>query len=200
MTVAEKGEHEGVLAEVVSEAGLNTDTPQVALETREGRLRATLTVGVNLFALVQLSANAELGIKGFMPYGRGFMISPEVMQSLTADDPQMIGRYIRKYVNGRDLNQKSRQSYVIDLHGLDVDHVRMTYPRTYQYLLQNVKPERDQNPMEYRREKWWLFGGPATSCAMGWPDLIATSALLKPAVTGSSGLWTVILPRIRRFV
>lgn len=74
---------------------------------------------------------------------------------------------IRKYVNGRDLNQKSRQGYDIDLHGLDIDHVKAAYPRTHQYLLQNVKPERDQNPMDYRREVWWLFGRPGNQLRLG---------------------------------
>ncbi len=48
MTVAEKGEKEGVLAEVVSEAELNTDTPQVMLEAREGKVRANFTIGADL--------------------------------------------------------------------------------------------------------------------------------------------------------
>ena len=38
MTVAQAGNHEGVLAEVVSEAELNTDTPKVELERREGKV------------------------------------------------------------------------------------------------------------------------------------------------------------------
>ncbi len=107
-----------------------------------------------------MAANAEIGIKGFMPYGRGFIIDDQTLHSLRADGPDLLGRYLRKYVNGRDLNQKSRNSYVIDLHGLEIEDVRNLYPRTYQYLLENVKPERDQNPMEYRRERWWLFGRP----------------------------------------
>jgi len=106
-----------------------------------------------------------------MPYGRGFMVGPEVVKSLEADDPQIVGRYIRKYVNGRDLNQKSREGYVIDLHGLGIDHVRAAYPRTYQYLLENVKPERDSNPMDYRREKWWLFGRPGNQLRLGLAGL-----------------------------
>ncbi|TGS82739.1 class I SAM-dependent DNA methyltransferase [Mesorhizobium sp. M3A.F.Ca.ET.174.01.1.1] len=171
MTVAVRGEHEGVLAEVVSEAELNTDTPLVVLEVHEGRLRSNLNLGVSLAVLLPLSANAELGIKGFMPYGRGFMISANVAQSLQADDPHIIGQYIRKYVNGRDLNQKSRQSFVIDFHGLGIDQIRTSYPRTYQHLLQNVKPERDQNPMDYRREKWWLFGRPGNQLRDGLAGL-----------------------------
>ena len=64
MTVAEKGDREGVLAEVVSEAELNTDTPQVILRRREGRVRADLTVGADLASTRQLTANDLLAYRG----------------------------------------------------------------------------------------------------------------------------------------
>jgi hypothetical protein len=47
---------------------------------------------------------------------------------------------------------------VIDLFGLSVDDVRMRFPAVYQWLLEKVKPERDQNNRETRRKNWWLFG------------------------------------------
>jgi hypothetical protein len=38
MTVAEKGEHDGIVAEAIAEAGLNTDTPQVDLDVNAGKV------------------------------------------------------------------------------------------------------------------------------------------------------------------
>lgn len=65
---------------------------------------------------------------------------------------------MRPYRNGRDLTDAPRGVLVIDLFGLDAEQVRSRYPAVYQWLLERVKPERDQNNRASRREKWWLFG------------------------------------------
>lgn len=65
---------------------------------------------------------------------------------------------MRPYRNGRDLTDAPRGVLVIDLFGLDAEQVRSRYPAIYQWLLERVKPERDQNNRASRREKWWLFG------------------------------------------
>lgn len=61
MTVAVSGRHNGVLAEVVSEEGLNTDTPQVKLESREGKIRADLTIGADLTSTQGLHRRSYTG-------------------------------------------------------------------------------------------------------------------------------------------
>jgi hypothetical protein len=47
---------------------------------------------------------------------------------------------------------------VIDLFPLGIDDVRLRFPAVYQHVLDNVKPERDHNPEDFRREFWWWFG------------------------------------------
>ena len=49
---------------------------------------------------------------------------------------------------------------VIDLYGLTTQQVQAQYPEVYQWVLVNVKPERDQNRRTGRRENWWIFGEP----------------------------------------
>ena len=73
-------------------------------------------------------------------------------------------RHIRPYLNGRDLNQRSRGLMVIDLFGLSVDHVQSRFPEVYQWILNRVKPEREakaaggtRDSLQYARQ-WWLFG------------------------------------------
>ena len=155
MTVGEKGEHEGVLAEVVSEARLNTDTPQIALSKAEGKVRANLTVGADLSSLVNLLANDALGYKGYMPWGKGFIIEKgsAVANELAASGPQ----HLMQYLNGRDLAQRPRHVLAIDLFQVPVDQVRIRFPATYQHLLENVKPERDHAQRQAYRDRWWEF-------------------------------------------
>jgi hypothetical protein len=45
---------------------------------------------------------------------------------------------------------------VIDLYGLGIDEVRSRFPEVYQWLMDRVKPERDQNKDKDLRTKWWL--------------------------------------------
>lgn len=69
-----------------------------------------------------------------------------------------LDQHIRQYRNGRDLTASPRDVMVIDLFGLGADEVRQKYPAAYQWLVEKVKPERDQNNRKSRRNNWWLFG------------------------------------------
>jgi hypothetical protein len=63
---------------------------------------------------------------------------------------------LRPYRNGRDLTQISRNVRVIDMFGLSDVEVRARFPAVYQWLLERVKPERDQTNDRDLRENWWL--------------------------------------------
>jgi hypothetical protein len=65
---------------------------------------------------------------------------------------------VKPYRNGKDITQNSRNSYIIDLYGLEPREVQDRYPRVYQHVVDHVKPERDASRDKGFREKWWLFG------------------------------------------
>ncbi|MGO6815319.1 class I SAM-dependent DNA methyltransferase [Rhizobium leguminosarum] len=161
MTVVEKGEHDGMLAEVVSEAQLNTDTPQVVLQAREGKVRANLTVGADLSALKPLVSNSYMAHKGMMPYGTGFWIKPSFAAELRKEEATGQPHRIRPYLNGSDLTRRPRGLFAIDFLGLTMDEARKAFPRAYSHLYEHVRPERLTNNRKVRREKWWLFAEPA---------------------------------------
>ena len=156
MTVAEKGEHEGVLAEVVREAGLNTDTPIVDLEKREGKIGANLTLGADLALAKPLNATALMGHKGVQLNGMGFVLEAGEAASLRRSSS--FSERIRTFANGRDLVQKPRGVFVIDTDGLDMQTLQAQHPDLYQLLYSRVKPERDHNPRPTRRDRWWVYG------------------------------------------
>lgn len=158
MTVAVRGERQGKLAEVVHESGLNSDTPDVRLENEEGKITADLKIGPDLSKLVSLLSNEQIAHKGFQLNGSGFVL--EANQAATLGDEA--SAVVFDYFIGRDLNQKHRGLKVIDLDGFSRRQVEEQYPKLYQRLRSNVKPERDTNSIKYRRENWWLFGQPST--------------------------------------
>jgi hypothetical protein len=158
MTVAESGVHEGTLGEVVQERKLDTDQPVIELSTKLGRLNPDLTIGTNVASCAPLHANEGLSSRGMMLFGSGFIVSNEQAISLGLDSRQGLEHYIRPYLNGRDLNARSRGLMVIDLFGLEPDEIRRKYPEVYQHILTNVKPERDRNRDKDIKSRWWLFG------------------------------------------
>jgi hypothetical protein len=158
MTVAAAGSHEGVLREVTSEAGLETDEPQIVLDRQTGKINADLTVGVDLGRVVELKSNAGLSSRGMMLFGSGFIVTPEETAHLGLGRRGGLHRHIRPYRNGRDLTSTPRGLMVIDLFGLTQDEVRDKYPEVYQHLLQAVKPDRDKNRDADISRRWWLFG------------------------------------------
>ena len=124
MTVAQKGEHEGVLAEVTEEAGLNTDTPHVALDKRKGKITGRLTIGADLANAAALQANDEISSRGVVLHGSGFIVSQEEAQSLGLITTPNSDKVICKYRNGRDIAQRPRGVMVIDLFGYDIQAVQ----------------------------------------------------------------------------
>jgi hypothetical protein len=158
MTVAASGLGAGVLSTVQSE-GLGTNgVPEVTLTNAEGRINADLTIGADVKSATPLRANERLCSPGVKLHGAGFLVSPTLAKALGLGSDPGLERHIRPYLNGRDLQQRSRGLMVIDLDGLTEDDVRRKFPNVYQHVLTKVKPERDQNNEAYRRNNWWLFG------------------------------------------
>ncbi len=177
MTVAEAGEWEGVLQTVRRETDSEEDARSVELTTRTGRLHADLTIGANVAGAVSLAANSSLTSRGIMLFGSGFIVTPEEAQALGLGSIPGLEQHIRQYRNGRDLTQSPRGVRIIDLFGLTVDDVRCRFPAVYQWVLDRVKPERDQNRDKWIRENWWLHGRPRPELRdylRGLPRYIAT--------------------------
>jgi hypothetical protein len=142
----------GLLLTVTDEREAGGEGLEVTLETRSGKLHADLRMGADVADAKPLRANGNLGSRGYQLIGAGFIVSPEEAAKLEADAP------IKDYRNGRDLTDRPRGVKIIDLFGLTAAEVRSRYPATYQWVLERVKPERDQNARAGYRDSWWVFG------------------------------------------
>lgn len=169
MTVAERGEKSGLIARTTREVGLNSDAPEVVLEAQEGRISADLRTGAMLRSAVPLIANDLMAHMGVKLHGAGFIVEGREANDLSeAYEGDTI---IRPFLNGRDLVQKPRGVFVIDTDGLASDQLRANHPRAYAVLLERVKPERDQNPREGRKNNWWIYGENASVMRSAVADL-----------------------------
>jgi hypothetical protein len=160
MTVGCRGKTVGQLAEVTAEAEAVDEHVPVTLVTRSGLLSADLRIGVSTTDSKPLHANAGLSSPGLKLHGAGFIVSVDEAQRLRDAGGPGVDRHVRPYRNGKDLTNRPRGVFVIDLFGLSEDEVRTTFPTVYQHVVHAVKPERDQNSRETYRKLWWIHGEP----------------------------------------
>ena len=111
----------------------------------------------------KLSANAGRSFQGPIPVGP-FQLDPKEAQNLLALRDANYEDVVRPYLIGDDITEDPGQQprrFVIDF-GLRSLEDAMLYPEALKLVRERVKPMRDKNTVKRRRERWWLFGSPAT--------------------------------------
>ena len=174
--VAREGDA-GELVTVVQEREGAGEGVFVELSSQRGILHADLTAGANVVGAGPLRANEGLANRGVQLFGSGFIATPEEAKKLGLGRISGLEAHIRPYRNGRDLAATPRGVMVIDLFGLTDSEVRDRFPEVYQWVLERVKPERDQNNRATYRDNWWTFGEPRKvlrKATTGLPRFIAT--------------------------
>ncbi len=160
MTVATAGSHPGLLQRVVAEEPGRGEGREVILKASTGIIHPDLTSGADVSSAMTLKANEEISCPGVKLHGSGFMATPVEASQLGLGRIDGLEQHIRLYRNGRDLTATPRDVMVIDLFGLSAEQVQSRFPEVYQWVLNRVKPERDQNNRASYRDNWWIFGEP----------------------------------------
>ena len=160
MTVGSHGPNEGRLLTVASEQAGEHGEVRVNVVQSQGLIHADLSIGADVSSAGRLKANASISSPGVKLHGAGFIVTFEEASTLGLGRVAGLEKRIRDYRNGRDIAAMSRGVKVIDLFGMTADQVRSQYPELYQWLLERVKPERDQNNRVTYRDNWWIFGEP----------------------------------------
>jgi len=167
MTVAECGDHPGLLLAVTREDHLDSDQPEIETEEQTGFINADLTVGTDVTRARALRANDALCSAGVKLHGAGFIVSKNEAELLGLGRRAGLDAHIVPYRNNKDLTGRSRNKLVIDLFGLEHEEVRQRFPEVYQHLAQTVRSARQsvvdvsetKDAKEYLA-KWWIFGKP----------------------------------------
>jgi hypothetical protein len=186
MTVGAAGDHTGELLEVTGEEPQPDGSEKISFRSQHGKISADLTTGADVTATVELKANENLTSRGMMLFGDGFIVTPEESTKLGLGKVRGLENIIHRYRNGRDLADKPRGAFVIDLFGLTPDAVRDQYPEVYQHVFTRVKPERDANRDKTIRENWWIFGRPRTEIR---PALVGLSRYIATVETSKHRLF-----------
>ncbi|GAB3568751.1 class I SAM-dependent DNA methyltransferase [Spirosoma luteolum] len=175
MTVAERrgtGIANGSLSVVKSESvPLGDDAAEVSFINQQGTILSDLTIGAELDSAKPLKANEAIAYQGMKLHGSGFVVSTEKAEEIGLGTIVGLDNHIKPFLNGRDIAARPRGVMVIDLFGLKSDEVLAKYPAVYQHIIENVKPERDQNNRAIYRDNWWTFGEPRTKLRAAWSSI-----------------------------
>ncbi len=194
MTVATGGRgRPGRLLEVTRETPLPGGESEVEFFERKGVIHADLRIGVDLTRVLPLRANQGLCSRGVQLVGAGFMVTADQAKGLGLGRIAGLERHIRPYLSGRDLTSRSRDVMVIDLFGLTETEVRRNFLDVYQWVLERVKPERDQNNRTSYRDLWWMFGEPRADLRPAIADL---DRFIVTVATAKHRIFTFLSARI----
>ena len=158
MTVAAAGPGEGRLIEIANESGLDTDEPSLVESVAYGAISAQLSLNWEIGQVKDLEANSGLSNTGMLLAGQGFKVSAAAGQELRRQDGEGSKRVVRPYLGGRELLGPRLGRFVLDFHGISQREAEADFPASFTHVLRTVKPERDINTQQSRRENWWLFG------------------------------------------
>jgi len=158
MTVGTLAEAPGRICIATAERPTPDGEVEVSMFAKTGHVLPDLRIGADVAGATHLVSNADISTRGVLPHGEGFLVSRTEAERLGLGRLPGVTARVRPFRNGRDLTQLSRGALVIDLYGLSEAEVRTRFPEIYQWILERVKPDREQNPRESRRRRWWLFG------------------------------------------
>jgi len=160
MTVGVPGMATGFLWQILDERDTGQLEKDVQFKVYDGIILPNLHMGADVSSVNGLLANSNLSNRGVCLFGSGFIVSHDQASDLGLASNPRSEKWIRSYRNGRDLTQRPRDVLVIDLFPLNIEEVRTELPEIFQWIVNHVKPERDQNRDKTIREKWWLHGRP----------------------------------------
>ncbi len=181
---------EGRLLSVASEGETVGDAPQITYAELVGTIHANLSNGADTLTAIGLLANEGLSCPGVKLHGAGFIVCKDEASKMLRDgEAPESQRVIRKYLNGKDLLNTSREAMVIDAFGLTEDYLRKELPTIYQRLLERVKPERDSNNRSIYRQLWWIFGEPRAEFR---PALMGVDRYVVTAVTAKHRMFVFL--------
>lgn len=156
MTVGSLDDVRGDFNRVIDKIKLGDGEVHVELESGTGIISSQLRVGADLAAVSGLAANNAVCSTGLILGGRGFIISRKELERFEVSNPR-ITSVVGPRWNGRDVVDRHRNEFVVDVGHLSEGELRSELPEIFQHLKDSVFPERQTNRDEKLQREWWRF-------------------------------------------
>ena len=155
MTVGTAGKSDGRLLQIVDES----DAPgSIQFSETSGPISATLTISNDVKSAKPLKANDGICSPGIKTFGAGFIVDGLLARRWIGLLDQRELAVLKPYFGGKDVTDRWKGKFVIDVDHLEEDVFRRDFPTFYSHIFNHVKPERDENNEDSRRLQWWKFG------------------------------------------
>ena len=140
---------------------------------RTSNINADLTSGPDLTRAIQLAENSDVSFMGEIKVGP-FEISRDIAEEMIRK-PNPHGKpnsdVVKHWMIGRDINQTNSDMWIIDFGNDMSESEASLYEAPFEYVVANVKPDRVNNRMRRRAERWWIHGSPAPRMRNALKDL-----------------------------
>ena len=165
-----------------------TPAPDVALNGNAvASISTNLMSGADVTQARMLEANLRLSFTGTKK-GGPFDIAPEIARSWLEMPSNANGRtnadVVKPWRNGIQITRRAPERWIIDFGNMSEDAAAY-YALPFAYVVKNVKPIKDDNRRDSRRNRWWLHSEVATGLRNVLKDIpryIATSRISKHRV------------------
>ena len=122
-------------------------------------INSDLTAGIDLTRAQRLAANSGIAFQGVTKVG-DFDISEDVALAMMAQgNPH--GRpnsdVIRRWINGADITQRSRNMWIIDFGDMPLEQAAL-YEAPFEHINAHVRPQRERSRSTI--SNWWLHERP----------------------------------------
>jgi hypothetical protein len=123
------------------------------------RINPDLTSKLDLTTAVRLPENAGIAFQGPVKVGSFELDQATAAKMLTARnrDGSPNSDVVRPWMNALDLTRRPRGMFIIDFAAMSLTEAQR-YEAPIQYVEAHVKPDRDRNRRQHRRDQWWLHG------------------------------------------
>jgi len=120
-------------------------------------INSSLKTGIDVTQTKKLLENSNKSFESCQLAGKGFVISAEIANSWIKQDSKN-KNILKPMLDGTALvNPNYELDWVIDFNDMQLEEASK-YELPFEYVKENVKPERSTNKEKIRREKWWQFG------------------------------------------
>ncbi len=154
MTVGGPAGQFGTVGEIIDECAQDDDSKAVELSYSCGPINSNLAIGTSFTAVAPLQANRDICNQGVKLVGQGFLLKKSEIKQLGLEN----SRVIFPFLTNKDLVQRNRELFAIDLYGMSDVEARNRFPGECQRVYDTVRPARLSNRDAQRRRDWWLFG------------------------------------------
>lgn len=106
----------------------------------------------------RLCANHGFAFNGCKVDGLGFTVQEATAREWVAEDAKYAS-VVYPYLIGKDVTEfpdHTSERWIINFHSWPL-HEAEKYPRAYDQVVREVKPDREKNGRKARRERWWQF-------------------------------------------